>query len=210
MNKWGFYTIIGLFGISCSGKVTVDLGQAIGDIPLDKDPSISLQAPNGNAGHACPVNGYVLTASHVLWDRDLKTYVPTAWSDGYGNEGSAVVSGGFTFLDLVSLTTYGGQVHFLPAGRAEVGDRVYWYEYDLRTRHNALRARRRFANILRIVAGHYILDDMPIDGASGTCLLNDKGEAVGDVNAGWDTDDKLGVGVAVKWPEEILAGSLDP
>jgi hypothetical protein len=207
MSNWIFCFVIALFGFSCSGRVTKDPGEALGSISADRDPSIALQAPNGAAGHACPVNGYVLTASHVLWDETLKTYVPTAWSDGYGQEGSAAVSGGFTFLDLISLSIYpleGYQLDYLPPGYAGVGDRVYWYEFDLRTRSNALRARRRFADVLRIVAGHYILDDMPVEGASGSCLLNSNGEVVGVINAGWDTDDSLGVGVAVKLPLEIL------
>jgi hypothetical protein len=204
MSNWVLCAVLALFGFSCSSKVVKDPGEALGSISLDKDPSIALQAPNGAAGHACPVNGYVLTANHVLWDEHYKIHVPAAWSDGYGHEGSAYVNGGFTFLDLITLDVQPpGKLDFLPPGQAMVGDRIYWYEYDLRTRQNALRARRRFANVLRIVAGHYILDDMPVEGASGSCLLNRHGEVVGIINAGWDTDDGLGVGVAVKLPVEI-------
>lgn len=212
MKNWVFCAIALFGGCSCSERITRDPGEALGNLPLDKDPSIALQASTGAAGHACPVNGYVLTASHVLWDADLKIYVPTAWSDGYGNEGSAYVSGGYNFLDLISLTMCpdSKQLDFQPPGKAGVGSRVYWYEYDLRTRENALRARRRFADVLRVVAGHYILDEMPVEGASGSCLLNKEGEVVGIVNAGWDTDDGLGVGVAVKLPEEILLGIIEP
>ena len=196
--------IICLFLLSACGQVSKEVGKSLPNVPIEIDPTLAIQAANGSGGHACPVNGYVLTASHVLWDGNLRTYVPASWSFGNKSEGSAQVVGGYSHLDLLFLDIYGGEIDFLPAGRAKTGDKVYWFEYDFRTSRNALRARRRFANVLRTVAGHYIFDGMPVGGASGTCLLNSQGEVVGIVVAGWFTDDKLGVGSAVKLPEELM------
>lgn len=191
----------------CSACVTKVTDLSLPGIPAELDPSIALQGPNGSGGHACPVNGYVITAAHVTYDPHLKGHVNMAWSDGNGGEGFAQPAGNHPALDIVMLVMVGSPVRFLPAGKAQVGDTVYWYEYDFRTRKNALRARRRFASVLRVVAGHYILDGMPVGGASGTCLINNAGEAVGIVVAGWETQDGEGVGSAAKLPEELYAAT---
>ena len=195
--------VLALAGCTSCAEKLVPAG--LPGVPLELDPTLAISSANGNGGHACPVNGYVITAAHVVWDEERKTYVRVAWSDGAGSEGLGEVAAIHPALDLVVLQTEGGAIKFLPAGQIAVGERVYWFEYDFRTRKNALRARRRFATVLRVVAQHYILDDMPIAGASGSCLLNEQGQVVGLVVAGFDTDDKLGVGAAVKLPEELKA-----
>lgn len=173
-------------------------------VPLELDPSIAIQAPNGNAGHACPVfledgTEMVLTARHVVVDEDGQ-YMDVVWSDGFGQEGYFSVADAFSAVDVVLLTPSMSVPVYLPKGTAKPGDTVFWFEYDFRTQANALRARRRFGKILRIVAQHFILDAMPEGGSSGTCLLNEYGEAVGLITSGWDTEDGKGAGVAVKFP----------
>ena len=188
---------------ACGGKY---IPPALGPITLDVDPSIAIQAPNGNAGHACAVfNDYgefFLTASHVVWNEETQSYMPVVWSDGFGQEGYFETDGPFSAVDVALLNPVGEKRPFaLPQGPAgKPGDTVYWFEYDFRTRKNALRARRRFAKILRVVAQHYILDDLAEGGSSGTCLLDAQGEVIGIVVSGWDTADNLGVTAAVKLP----------
>jgi len=43
--------------------------------------------------------------------------------------------------------------------------------------------------LIRIVAGHLMLDDQVPAGASGSCLLNTRGEVVGIVTWGQKTED---------------------
>lgn len=194
--------------VGCSGCAQRDFPFPAGlpGIPLDLDPSIALATVEGG-GHACAVGGHVLTARHVMQDRQTRQYVAAAWSDGRGSEGFASVVVGHAALDIALLdlmVTRGDGVVFLSRGEAKVGDRVYWFEYDFRTRPNAMRARRRVAKVLRIVAQHYILDDVPVGGASGSCLINEQGQAVGIVVAGYETtQDGLGVGIVARLPEDL-------
>jgi len=171
-------------------------------IPLDTDPTLAISTADGGIAHACAVDGFIITARHVVVDEAAKRYVrDLAWSDGFGNDGFASVVAVSPAVDLAILVVVGDhQPKYLPSGVVKPGDEVFWFEYDFRTQANALRARRRLATVLRIVAQQIILDSVPVGGASGTCLLNTRGEVVGIVTAGWDTDDDLGAGSAVKLP----------
>jgi len=165
-------------------------------IPLEIDPSISIFTPDGGGGHACPVAGGVVTARHVMWDEFNKKFLGASWSY-QGQRGAAFVVGESQFQDVVVIELSGGEVHYLPMGALpEVGDPVYWFEYDFRTKKNAYRARRRTGSVLRLVGGHIIIDSEPVPGASGTCLINAKGEAVGIVVAAIEADDGGVVGIA--------------
>jgi len=171
-------------------------------IPLDVDPTLAISTADGGIAHACAVDGFIITARHVVVDEAAKRYVrDLAWSDGFGHDGFASVVAVSPAIDLAILIVVGEQQpKYLPSGVAKSGDEVFWFEFDFRTRANALRARRRPATVLRVVAQQIILDDVPVGGASGTCLLNARGEVAGIVTAGWDTDDELGAGSAVKLP----------
>lgn len=186
-----------LSGCSCAERK--DYIGSLPGIPVELDPTLQLSLPNGGVGHACAVDGEVVTARHVMVGEHGN--LNAAWSDAYGNEGIATVRISANHLDVSILDVYPeGVVMFLPKSTAKVGETVYWFEYDFRTRKNALRARRRFATILRIVAQQIVLSEVPTRGASGTCLINSNGEVVGIVNAAWYTDDEAGAGNAVKLP----------
>ena len=170
--------------------------QGLPGIPLDTDPSISIFTPDGGGGHACPVNGGVVTARHVMWDEANRKFIGGSWSY-QGQRGGAVVAAESPYQDVVALELVGGEINYLPMGALpEVGATVYWYEYDFRTKKNIYRARRRFASVLRLVAGHVILDREPTAGASGTCVINEKGEAVGIIVAAMEAEDGGIVGIA--------------
>lgn len=168
-------------------------------IPATVDPTLALSTPDGGVGHGCTVNGYAITARHVMLDENTGMFQEAAYSQG-GVTGIASINGYWSHLDLVSLALNNGGKD-LTKGSVKVGDMVFWFEYDFRTRKNLLRARRRFASVLRIVAHQIVLDSVPVAGASGSCLLNKNGEVVGIVNASWATDDQLNGGNAVLLPE---------
>ena len=202
MKKLMLLVLLFVLGAGCS-KPSPQAPEGLPGIPLEIDPTLAIQGANGQGGHACPVNDYVITADHVLWDKERRTYTQATYSDGYGANGVAMVIGGYGAVDLVILEILGDDVIYLPSGVGRINEKVYWFEYDFRSQKNALRARRRFAHILREVAGHYILDEMPVGGSSGSCLLNSEGQVIGMIVAGWETDDGLGVGSAIKLPEGL-------
>lgn len=179
---------------SCAASL--NHGAALPGIPLDVDPSIAIFTPDGGGGHACAVGGGVVTARHVMWDEENHRFLGATWSY-QGQRGGAFVVGESEIQDVVVLELLGGEVEYLPMGNAPApGDTLYWYEYDFRTKSNAYRARRRFGQVLRMVAGHIILDEAPVAGASGTCVINEKGEAVGIIIASLTTEDGGVVGIA--------------
>lgn len=198
--------LVALFLLSLGACANTLGPSALSNIPLDVDPSIALFTPDGGGGHACPVAGAVVTAKHVMWDEENKTYLMASWSAQNGAEGGAGVAGESWIKDLVRLTLVGGEVSYLATGATPVaGDRVHWFEYDFRTTANAYRSRRRVAEVLRVVAGHIIFNAAPVPGASGTCLVNTNGEVVGIVIAYTELDNGRSVGVAAGLSQEMLA-----
>jgi hypothetical protein len=202
MKRLAALLLLALTGCSACTKVLPDILPAV---PLEVDPSIAIFTPDGGGGHACPVEGQVITARHVMWSEQHKTFLMGSWSS-QGARGGAEVSGAALALDLVRLTLYGGTVPYLSLGESpKPDDKVYWFEYDFRTASNAYRARRRAGKVLRAVAGHLILDSNPVGGASGSCLLDAQGNVVGIVIATMDTDDGGAVGVAIELTRDMVA-----
>jgi hypothetical protein len=143
-------------------------------------------------GHACPCDGLILTAAHVAHPLYLRNghkdeIISYAWSDHLGNEG--YVGSAYLMLarDLGVLRILSGSPHYYRHApeKPVSGDVVSWKEYDYRSRRHAYAPRIRTATVVRLVAGHLILDDSanPDDpanpGASGTCLFNEMGQVVG-------------------------------
>jgi len=77
-------------------------------------------------------------------------------------------------------------------------EELIWYEYNYKSTKNAFRATLRRAKLLRVIGEHVIFDKAPREGASGGCLWNTNGEAVGIVI--WAFDQRVGVGLL--FPEE--------
>lgn len=187
---------------SCSTKGEYFPAIPLPGIPLEVDPSVQIATLDGGVGHGCPVNDILVTNLHIVLTKKGQLIQAVSISQG-GLNGIAFVANTSVAYDLVLLEPMMPLRH-LPGGDiAEPGDVVYWFEYDFRTGENILRARRRVARILRIVAGHYILDSAPVAGASGTCLINNEGEAIGVVNAGFEADNGEGAGVAILIPKDL-------
>ena len=201
MKKLAALLLLTLTGCSACTKNLPDLLFAV---PLEVDPSIAIFTPDGGGGHACPVEGQVITARHVMWSPQYKQFLMASWSS-QGAKGGALVVGQAYTLDIVRLELGGGIVPYLALGPLpKPGDKIYWFEYDFRTAANAYRARRRMGKVLRSVAGHLVLDSPPVPGASGSCLLDTNGNVVGIVIATLDTEDGRSVGVAVELTRDMV------
>ncbi len=188
-----------LFLSACSSREFY--GNALPGIPLEVDPSVQLLTPVGGAGHGCPVNDVLVTNAHVMLDDQGRPAAAASISQK-GRQGTAALVAFATAMDLALLEP-SMPLDYLPGGvAAKPDDVVYWFEYDFRTVENALRGRRRVGKVLRIVAGHYILDATPNPGASGSCLINEKGEVIGVVNAAFETAQGY-AGTAVMIPKDI-------
>lgn len=203
MRLYASALLLALSLSTCFACVATNVERAltVPGIPNEVDPSLSLATPNGGVGHACPVDGQVVTAAHVVIDKQAGRVVNVSYSYK-GTEGLGEVVAVSPFKDL-ALLVVSGPIDYLPRAEAKVGDVVFWFEYDFRTRENLLRGRRRFATVIRLVAGTILFDAPPTPGASGTCLINSEGAVVGIVVAGFETDDKLVSGVAVTLPPVV-------
>lgn len=197
------FLAIALLFAGCAGKAKPERPVGLPEIPLNKDLSIAVSTQDGGLAHACFVNGRMITAHHVVYDERTGQHVQLAWSDDFGNEGFAAIEGEYPALDLVTLQFTGQPAKSFPAGKVQRGDKVYWFEYDFRTRANALRARLRTAKVLRIVAHQIVLDNPPVAGGSGSCLFSYRKEVVGIITFSVDTGDKLGAGGVVKLPVDF-------
>jgi hypothetical protein len=155
-------------------------------------------------GHGCPIKDMgILTALHVVQPRLGYRLSSATWSDASGQVGYADPIGPLPFADIAFLMPVGRAVPtYLPIGKANVGDRVYYWEFSYINRAEALRAEMKPATLLRKVGGHLIVDNPPDEGASGSCIVNASGEVVGVVVWGMVMNDGRTIGIGVEIPEE--------
>lgn len=170
---------------------------------LPAPAAIALVGKYGLA-HACPVAGFVVTAAHVAY-HPLMTgggivEVPLRYmyETAEGQLGTADPFVPNRYVDLAILATEPAITVFYPMGpMPTVGDRVAWVEYDFRKVDMAFRPRIRTARVVNRVAGHILLDAEPVPGASGSCLMNTRGEVVGIISFGHGTEEGKVFGGAV-------------
>ena len=161
----------------------------------------------GAYGHGCAVNGKLITNAHMVDPRDSYDYeAPSVvyfryeFADGTSGIGkSAHIS---SVADLASITIDKNP----PYGYArlgpepKVGDRIFWVEYDFRKQKNVFKPRERDGKIIKIIAGHILLDEKVTRGASGGCAYNQAGGVVGLVTFGFTTHDgKTSTGIVGIW-----------
>jgi hypothetical protein len=132
--------------------------------------------------HACPVDGVILTAKHVTNQNPNGAF----WSDQYGNSGVLHVWPMDTVRDLgrFSVDTGDIPVYHKLAEAPEIGDEVYWIEYDWSSPKNAMQPKRREAKIVNRLGGYLILDEEPTPGASGSCVLSKANTVLGVLSWG--------------------------
>lgn len=147
--------------------------------------SLQLISRNGSA-HGCAVRpDLALTAAHVVDPEPLRPEAPLqnqSWGQG-DVLGVAQAQPPFSTRDLAVVRPIG--IPFPHVSRQATappapGDRVTWIEYRW-TGRDAMAEKRVEARVLRVVAGHLVVDHEPVPGASGGCGWNDEGEVVGIV-----------------------------
>lgn len=137
------------------------------------------------AAHACPLAAdLILTNGHVVDPRPFDPDVPTLpyrYSDGAGNAGVVAPVSTERCADLAVMAVRpGGTVKPYPRASVapEPGDHVWFIGYDWSSKNKAFAEKVIDAKVLRVVAGHLILDEAGDPGSSGSCVLNAKGEVV--------------------------------
>lgn len=137
-----------------------------------------------NLAHGCPVGDVVLTAAHVIDPRPFEPDVPLLpyrYSDGAGNAGVVAPVSTERCADLgVMAVRPGSVVRPYPRAAAEPrpGDRVWYVGYDWSGKKRAFAEKVYHAEVIRVVAGHLVLDEAGDVGSSGSCVLNQAGEVV--------------------------------
>ena len=138
-------------------------------------------------GHACPTVEAIYTAHHIIDDKDknhmyFSTPYGTAkpvWADHVRDLATVEIDGEDPRYRVAAL---GEMPRYRVAATAPIPkEKVHWYEFNFHNRKEFLRQERREAKVLRTVAGHIVFDKGPVNGASGSCLLNEREEVVGIV-----------------------------
>jgi hypothetical protein len=161
-------------------------------------------------GHGCAVNGVTLTNRHIVDPRLPETFFipigPLSFRFGFANgpqgTGRSIMLSASADVAQVKLSSEPANYATLAVHGPAVGETIMWVEYDFRTQGEAFERRYRTTTINRIVAGHAILEDTPVGGASGGCAYNAAGEVLGLMTFGMPTSD-LGMagGITALWGE---------
>lgn len=177
---------------SCASKSTRALNPARRKV----DKGVAVFTPSG-FGRGCPVSGFIMTARHVVQKPRFDGYYDAWWSDSFGNDGSAALHSTSNAVDAAALLPDGPMYPVqVTIGKPTVGEEVYWFDYDYKDTRMTTRLRR--AKLLRRVGGHLILSESATSGASGGCIFNRKGEAIGIMV--WVLRGDIGIGL--QFPKE--------
>jgi hypothetical protein len=164
-----------------------------------------------SAGQACAVGlNVALSAAHIADPEPFKSevpLVPVMWSDDVGSRGRLFPVFVDAYRDLAVYTSDVGFTDFaVPSDQApEPGDLLRIVGYDWRSKPKAWAKRVLDAVVLRVVAGHVIMDTRAEAGSSGSCILDSQGRVVGIMIGGTVITrtssgvpvDVVGVGVGV-------------
>ncbi len=181
---------------SCASKGTVALN------PSRKvDKSVAIFTPGG-FGRGCPINGFIVTARHVVQKRNNAGYYDVWWSDNFGHDGYGYTKGASEGVDgAVILPEKPNKPLQVKTGLPKVGEEVYWFDYDYK---NSLATKVHRAQLVRRVGGHLILSEGATEGASGGCIFNSKGEAIGIIVWVVKSPQHNEIGIGLQFPEEWL------
>lgn len=167
--------------VGCAARVNVATVEE-NPWPIDTSKTMQLLGFEGIA-QACPVEGIIYTAAHVLLHEFEGRAIPVtgySFSTDEGNMGTVIAAKIHSTRDIAVLYVQEGAVNYYKLGpEPEDGDLVYWREYNFED--DILAEILVEAYVTRTIAGHIIVDEGPVEGASGGCLFNEDGEAVGVV-----------------------------
>jgi len=144
--------------------------------------SISLIGRYG-IGHGCPVDGYIVSAAHLLEPLPLKG-APQAYtyqqgeSTGFLDPVQTLISRDLGFF---TVAEGGDPVFFFARAPSDPkpGDKVYWFEFNVAD--DPLALKRKDGKVRSIRAGHVSFRPSPAPGASGGCVFNENGDVLGVV-----------------------------
>ena len=140
-------------------------------------------------GHGCAVNGLTITNHHMVdkynKDGDLETvffrYEFPGGGTGWGKSVKVSKNADLAVVSLDAPPPFG----FAELGpKPEIGDKVYWVEYNFEDPDEAMRRVERRAEVSNVVAGYITADKEVVPGASGGCVYNEAGQVVGLVTFG--------------------------
>lgn len=166
-------------------------------IPYD---SVELFTPYG-WGQGCPVDGKIYTARHVL-EAKRGVYTHASWGDRHGNGGLASLIETSDFVDGAVLQPL--KQFPMPVEVGPLTEDLYFFDFSYENSEDAFTPVVRRAKLVRPIAGRMVVfAPSPTPGASGGCLFNNNGEAVGIVVWGLPME-KYGdsVGLGLRFPEE--------
>ena len=162
------------------------------------DTSVAVFTPVG-FGRGCPVRDHIYTAQHVLrtpWNN----FTGAWWSDRHGNNGAAKFESASAVVDIAMLHAQGSSS---PANVTvgKPGTAIYFFDYDYSSVETAFDSLLRRGSLLKRIGGYVVFQPAPSKGASGGCLYNKDGEAIGIVV--WSIPlSELRVGLGVQFPKE--------
>ena len=144
-------------------------------------PSLQLFTPYG-FGHGCPVDDAIFTARHLVQPSPQMPPTGVTFRDEAGVVRVARTLGTSWAEDVAIIDPGGAVLTYYEMGPEPTpGEVVYWWEYAQVAGPDILRAKLRGAPLLRAPAGHLVLSESPVPGASGSCAFNAQGQVVGIV-----------------------------
>ena len=181
------------FVMACGGK-QIKFSDAAPrlEVKLNEQNTIRVIGNHGVAS-ACAVNGYVITAGHVVapftyYPGLYREMVGYAWSDyneppkqGYFTPGAVSP---FRDIGVIFPDEDGDNPfqHKLSTSALQPGDHLRWIEYD--RGDDYFKCKEASGTVIRLIAGHIMIDGEATQGASGTCVFNDQGTVVGIISWG--------------------------
>ncbi len=131
---------------------------------------------------------YILTDAHFA--KESASYSRTlgqmltglARSDYLDRQGYFIPTDLSPFRDIAVLSTLRGGLepvyNLLSTSAPEVGDTLRWYQYEGGDK-DYFAPEMESGEVVRILAGHIMVDQVPTNGASGTCVFNQDSKVVG-------------------------------
>lgn len=152
-----------------------------------------------SVAHACPVwPDTILTAAHVIEARplDLSVPIPYRYQDYSGHWGVVVPTKAERCSDLGFMSVKGTELGWYVRSDKEpqAGEKVWLVGYDWSSKGKAFTEKLVEAKVVRVIAGHLLLDKSGEPGSSGSCVFNGRNEVVainaaglpiGGSEAGW-------------------------
>jgi hypothetical protein len=189
------------FLVGCAAKPTTTFSPTKLEVEPDVRGIVALISEYG-IGHACPTTRGTFSNAHVVryhpWDPSYGTKNFT-WADRYGNSGVAIGKNFHTDRDVGEVILQGRSPAPYDIAKPVVGEKVWWVDYDYDS-ETYLEDKVRTAHIQSVFADIIIITEVPKPGASGGCLLNQWGEALGVVAWGMNVDSGPDLGAAVVFP----------